>query len=258
MTNPVWQRIAHLPAHEQAALMAEPALKAELLAACTSEKNAAVVGGSVIDRFELMFELGDPPNYEPHPDEAIARRAAVAGCSPEELVYDVLASDHGRGMLYTPFANYADGSLDAVRELLAHEYSVPGLSDGGAHVGTICDGSFPTTLLQYWARDRAHGTFELAYLVARQSRATAELVGLRDRGLVTPGYKVDLNVIDTAALRLRKPEIHYDLPADGRRLLQRAEGYRHTVVSGMETYRDGEATGPLPGRLVRGAQHDPR
>jgi N-acyl-D-aspartate/D-glutamate deacylase len=158
-------------------------------------------------------------------------------------------------MAYMPVMNYFDGDFAAVREMLAHEFTVPGLGDGGAHVGTICDASFPTTFLTHWGRDRREGPgFELPWIIARQCRATAETVGLLDRGILAPGYKADLNVIDFEHLALEAPLITADLPAGGRRLMQPAHGYVHTFVSGVEVYRDGEPTGALPGRLVRGAQ----
>jgi len=141
--------------------------------------------------------------------------------------------------------------------MLTHPDTVPGLSDGGAHVGTICDVSFPTTLLQWWGRDRPQGRIPLEFLISRQSRGTALAVGLADRGLIAPGYKADINIIDMDALRLHAPEIVHDLPAGGRRLLQRADGYRHTFVSGQEIMRDGQPTGAMPGKLVRGAQSAP-
>ena len=166
-------------------------------------------------------------------------------------------ADQGRTLLYMPALNFAGGTLDAVGEMLAHPHTVPGLSDGGAHVGTISDGSFPTTLLTLWGRDRDRGRLELAYLVQQHCRDTARTVGLHDRGVLAPGYRADVNVIDFANLRARRPEVRYDLPAGGRRLLQRADGYLHTVVAGVETYRGGEPTGELPGRLVRGARPTP-
>ncbi|ANH37104.1 D-aminoacylase [Nocardioides dokdonensis FR1436] len=255
--NPAYQRISHLPVAEQARLMAEPALRREILEHGII-KAPHLIGGGFLDRVEVMFELTDPPSYEPDPEDTIARRAARAGVPVAELIYDVLVSDGGRGMFYQPFTNYVDGSLDGALELLSHDFTIPGLSDGGAHVGTICDASFSTTLLQHWVRDRERGRLPLEFVVQRQARATAEAVGFLDRGLLVPGYKADLNVIDLEGLRLHKPEIHHDLPAGGRRLLQRADGYRHTFVSGVETYVDGEATGELPGRLVRGGQADPR
>ncbi|WP_300681877.1 amidohydrolase family protein [Nocardioides sp.] len=254
--NPAWLEIADLPLAEQAEAMRDPERRRRILELGVV-KPPNIIGGNMLDDFVRMFELGDPPDYEPDPEQTIERRAARAGVTPEEFVYDLLIADGGRGMLYIPFSNYVNGRLDGAREMLVHEYTIPGLSDGGAHVGTICDGSFPTTLLQHWVRDRAEGRIGLEFIVSRQSRATAEAVGLFDRGLLKPGYKGDLNVIDLDGLRLHKPEMHHDLPAGGRRLLQRADGYRFTVVSGVVTYVDGQATGELPGRLVRGGQPDP-
>ena len=159
-----------------------------------------------------------------------------------------------KAMLYLPSLNYVNGTLDAVGEQLAHPSSVVGLSDGGAHVGTICDVSFPTSLLQWWGRDRPNGRLPVELLVHKQTRATAETVGLLDRGLLAPGYRGDVNVIDFDGLRLHTPEFRYDLPAGGRRVIQRADGYLHTFVAGTEIRADGESTGATPGRLVRGAQ----
>ena len=254
MTNPVWQRISHLPAAEQAVRMADPTLRSEILAAHTREKDRSRLGGNFIQRYQLMYELTDPPDYEPPTSESIAARAARAGIDPVELAYDILADG---GMLYLTSMNYADGNLDDVHEMLVHPHTVPGLSDGGAHVGTICDGSFPTTLIQHWTRDRAGAKLELPFVVSRQSRDTARAVGLRDRGVLEPGYRADLNVIDVDGMRLHRPEVRHDLPAGGRRMVQRADGYLHTVVAGQETYTDGHPTDALPGRLIRGPQPAP-
>jgi N-acyl-D-aspartate/D-glutamate deacylase len=234
--------------------MREPAVRAEILAAQTDARDRNRLGGTLVHRYELMYELGDPPDYEPAPSQSIAARAATAGVPPVELAYDVLA---GGGMLYVAALNYADGNLDAVYEMLRHPHTLPGLSDGGAHVGTICDGSFPTTLIQHWTRDRRGPRLELPFVVRRQARDTARAVGLLDRGVLEPGYRADLNVIDVDRLRLHRPEVRRDLPAGGRRMIQRADGYRHTFVAGQETYVDGEATDALPGRLIRGAQPAP-
>jgi N-acyl-D-aspartate/D-glutamate deacylase len=161
--------------------------------------------------------------------------------------------DDGRSLLYHPFENYSHGDLEAIRTMLVHPYTVSGLSDGGAHVATICDGSFPTTLLTHWARDRKRGEcLPLEHVVHAQTRATAELVGLMDRGLVAPGMRADLNVVDWDRLRLLPPELIDDLPAGGRRFVQRASGYTHTLAGGVETYRNGVWTGETPGRLLRG------
>jgi N-acyl-D-aspartate/D-glutamate deacylase len=257
MTNPVWQQIAHLPLAEQAVRLSQPQVKAALLAAQTKEKRTALIGGRLIDKFHLMYELTDPPQYEPDPRESVAARAERDGRGAADLAYDLLLAGGGSGLLYVMTANFEDGTLEPVREMLQDPWSLPGLSDGGAHVGSICDGSFPTTLLQHWTRDRARGTVGIEFLIQRQCRDTAAAVGLADRGVLAPGYRADLNVIDLDGLRLRRPEVHHDLPGGGRRLLQRAEGYRHTFVQGVETYADGIDTGELPGRLIRGPQPAP-
>jgi N-acyl-D-aspartate/D-glutamate deacylase len=163
----------------------------------------------------------------------------------------MLLADEGRSFLFAPLTNYADYTLGASAELLRHPNAIVGLSDGGAHVGFISDGSFPTFLLAYWGRDRPEGTVPLPELVRRQTSDTARAAGLHDRGVLAPGLKADLNVIDFDALALERPAMAWDLPSGGRRLLQGARGYAATIVAGRVTYRDGEATGALPGRLVR-------
>jgi len=204
-----------------------------------------------------MYELGDPPNYEPDPASSIARRAEREGREPVDSAYDMLLGDKGRAFIYLPSLNYADGNLDAVGEMLAHAHTVVGLADGGAHVGTICDASFPTTLLSLWTRDREHARLGLPFAIERQTRATARTVGLFDRGVLAPGYRADVNVIDYERLRARRPEIVHDLPAGGRRLVQAADGYVATLVRGDVTYENGEASDALPGRLIRGTQPAP-
>jgi N-acyl-D-aspartate/D-glutamate deacylase len=231
-----------LPLPERVRRLKDPEVRARILSEYTAKPRLP------LDR---VFELGDPPNYEPGLEDSLAARSAA----PEELLYDLLLGDDGTALLYMPFLNYFDGNLDVAGELLAHEYTVPGLGDGGAHVGTICDGSFVTTLLTHWGRDRTQGRrFELPWLIQQQCRATAETVGLLDRGIVAPGLKADINVIDFDRLGMRPPTMVHDLPAGGKRLLQPATGYLHTIVSGVETYTDGEPTDALPGRLIRGGQ----
>ena len=257
MNNPVFAEIADLPVIDQARAMADEGFKARVLEAAAGDK-VRKLGGGLIHRFEAMFELRDPPDYEPDPSDLIAARAARAGRDAVDFVYDLIASDGGGTLLYLPALNFAAGNLDAVGVMLRHEHTVPGLGDGGAHVGTICDGSFPTTLLAHWGRDRLHDRIDLPFLVQRQCRDTARTVGLMDRGVLAPGFRADLNVIDFQRLRARRPEVRYDLPAGGRRLVQRADGYLHTFVAGREVMRNGEPTGALPGRLVRGPQPAPR
>jgi N-acyl-D-aspartate/D-glutamate deacylase len=244
--NPVWQEIAALSVPEQARAMLEPSFKERFLAA------AKPLGGA-----DRMFELGDPPDYEPDPSTSVEARAAREGREAIDLAYDLFAQDEGRTFLYVPIINWFDGTLDGVGEMLAHPHTVPGLSDGGAHVGTICDASFPTTFLSLWGRDRARGRLDLAYLVRQHTKDTAETVGLLDRGVLAPGYRADVNLIDFDVLRPRRPEMRRDLPAGGKRLLQGADGYVATVVKGEVTYERGEPTEALPGRLVRGARKAP-
>jgi N-acyl-D-aspartate/D-glutamate deacylase len=260
MFNPVWREISALAPAEQARVMADPDFRTRVLAAqaeMTSKKGSSVLGGRLVEKYQLMYELGDPPDYEPRPEDSLAARAGREGRDGAELAYDICMADEGRSLIYLPSLNYAAGNLDAVGQMLAHPHTVPGLSDGGAHAGTICDVSFPTTLLSYWGRDRERGRMELAFLVSRQCRETARAVGLDDRGVLAPGYRADLNVIDFDALRVRRPEMRYDLPAGGKRLLQSAEGYLHTLVAGTEVYAGGRHTGELVGRLVRGPQAAP-
>ncbi len=247
--NPAYMEIASLPLEERVAALRDDDRRAAVL--------AAAEGTNGLFGFENIYVLGDPPDYEPKPENSVAAYAERAGVSPQEMAYSLILENDGRALLYTPFLNYVGKNLDVVREMLADANTVPGLGDGGAHVGTICDASFVTTLLTLWGRDRTEGKFELEYLVQQHCRDTAETVGLFDRGVLAPGYKADVNVIDFDNLRLSPPEIHHDLPAGGRRLLQPVSGYKHTIVSGVETYRDGVATGALPGKLVRGAQPVP-
>jgi len=251
-THPSYKAIAHLPLAERLARLHQPEVRAAIL-----EETPVATDDPLFFRpnYDKMYLLGDPPDYEQPPENALGARARREGRRPEELAYDAMLSDQGRGMLYVPFLNYADGNLDATREMLSDPRAVPGLSDGGAHCGIICDASFPTYLLTHWTRDRSRGEkLTIPFVVAAQSRKTALSVGLTDRGLIAPGQKADINVIDYDRLHLHPPKVHYDLPVGGRRLLQQVDGYEATIVSGLVTQRDGRATGVRPGRLVRGAQ----
>jgi N-acyl-D-aspartate/D-glutamate deacylase len=253
MYSPAYKAIKDLPLAERVARMRDPQVRRAIIDGNQVDKKG-LLGSRMIDTFDVMFQLGDPPNYEPDPSTSVAAVAQRENRSPLEVVYDWLLVRDGRALIYTPSLNWSGKNLDVVRQMLLSPYAVPGLSDGGAHVGSICDVSFPTTLLQWWGRDRPQGRIPLELLVARQSRSTAMLVGLHDRGLITPGAKADFNLIDFERLQLHAPEVVRDLPAGGRRLIQRAQGYRHTFVNGVEIQANGESTGATPGRLVRGAK----
>jgi N-acyl-D-aspartate/D-glutamate deacylase len=255
-THPSHREIARLPIEERIAHLRSGELRARLLAEDPASDNPFT--RAVLVNFAKMFPLGDPPDYEPTPDRSIAALARDAAKTPAEVALDLMLERDGRGLLYFPFLNYAEGSLDASFEMMRHPHTVLGLGDGGAHVGMISDGSFPTSMLTHWTRDRTRGPkLALEWVVKAQTADTARAVGLDDRGYLRRGYKADVNVIDYDRLTLHAPEVAYDLPAGGRRLVQRAEGYAATIVSGAVVYRDGEPTGALPGRLVRGPQAAP-
>lgn len=247
--NPSYREIENLPLSERVAAMRDPAMRARLLNEKGEHSNP--IFAYFIDQVETLYELGDPPNYEPDPSTCIGERAKRAGMPAREYLYDLLLKDDGRNVLFLPGANFLGKSLDSVRELLTHPDTLVGLGDGGAHYGMICDGSYPTTLLAYWTRDRKQGRLPIALAINALSRRNALAIGLEDRGLLAPGMKADINVIDYDRLRLHRPSVIYDLPAGGKRLVQHAEGYAMTLVNGVVTYRDGEHTGALPGRLVR-------
>ncbi|MGF1468560.1 MAG: amidohydrolase family protein [Sandaracinaceae bacterium] len=256
---PSYQAIHGLPLAERVARMRDPAFKARLLGETT--ERVAGDGSPIppladqllanIDFVALnLYRLGQHPSYEPDPSEALFGEAMARGVTPLEAIYDALLADDGRELLYFPIYNYMERSLDAVHRMLTHPLALPGLSDGGAHVGTICDGSFPTTMLAHWARDRDPG-LPLERVVKMMSHDTSRYLGMGDRGVVAPGQKADLNVIDHPRLRLERPRLVADLPAGGKRFLQAARGYRATVVSGEIILRDDRLTGARPGRLVR-------
>jgi N-acyl-D-aspartate/D-glutamate deacylase len=250
---PLYREIAGRPLAERARRLADVEFQARLFAG----PPAGGVHGMLGD-WTRMHPLGARPDYEPTADSTVKALAEARGVAPQLVALEHMLTDGGRGMLYAPFLNYSEGSLHAVREMIVHPDSVPGLSDGGAHVGMICDGSFPTTMITHWTRDRTRGPkIPLEAVIRMQTQDTARAVGLYDRGLIAPGYRADLNVIDYEGLTLHAPQVAHDLPAGGRRLIQRASGYVATVVAGQVTYRDGEPTDALPGRLLRGARPGP-
>jgi N-acyl-D-aspartate/D-glutamate deacylase len=211
----------------------------------------------ITNGWHALFEMGPGFNYEPTSEETILARAGQRGVDPQEQAYDTMMADEGSGFIYFPVLNYADGNLDFLEPLQHSDDCVNSLSDGGAHCGTICDAASPTFMLEYWVRDRDRGRIPLAQAIKRQSRDTALLYGLKDRGLLAPGYLADLNIIDMDAIKLGKPWLAFDLPAGGKRLLQKADGYVATIKSGQITFRDGQMQGPLPGGVIRGPQPAP-
>jgi len=252
ITHPTYHReLAGLPLAERVARLRDPVVRARLLAEEPGTDN--LIARVLMSNWAFIFPLGDPPDYEPAPETSVEATAVREGRRPEEVVYDWMLEREGRQLLFAPLANYVDSNFDALREMMLHPRTVLGLSDGGAHCGLICDASMPTYLLTHWVRDRTRGErIPLEHAVRLQTGNTAAVYGLTDRGTLTPGKKADVNVIDLDALRLHAPEMVFDLPAGGRRLVQRVDGYRATVVSGAVTFENGEATGARPGGLVRG------
>ncbi|MBA4210389.1 MAG: amidohydrolase [Parvibaculum sp.] len=256
LTRPSYRTIADKPLQERVAIMRDPAFREQLLSESLEPGHPFL--NSLAGAYHKMFELGDPPNYEPSPEESIGARAKRDGVNPDAIVYDILTANGGRNFLFFPLHNYYDFSLDNALTMIRNPNTLFGLSDGGAHVGVICDVSVPTYMLTHWCRDRSRGEhLDIPFVVKSQTRDTAEAVGLLDRGLIAPGMKGDLNVIDFERLRLLPPHMVYDLPSGARRLMQEAEGYIATIVSGEVIYRDGKPTGALPGKLVRGHQPSP-
>ncbi len=248
-----YHALADLPLEERVRRLRDPAVREAILAERIDVPNPLLA--YILQSFHKLFPLGDPPDYEPAPERSVAGIAAREGRTPESVAYDLLLEQDGRAFLYFPFLNYSDGDFAAIHAMLGHPLAVVGLADGGAHCGVICDASVPTYLLTHWVRDRHRGPrLPIEQMVARQTRATARLYGLHDRGVLAPGMLADANVIDLDRLALAAPEMIYDLPARGRRLVQRARGYDATVKRGVMTYENGEATGALPGQLVRGPQ----
>ena len=249
-TRPSFTEVAHLPLDERVLAMADPGRKARILAEPTGKGFGTMF--RLMDEGRKIWLMTDPPNYEPNPEDSLNAQAIARGLDPWSYIYDVLLKNNGRSLLYTPFANYAQNNLDCCRDMILHKDTVMGLGDGGAHVGTICDASFITSLITHWGRDRVRGEkIDLPTLIKCQSRDTARAVDLTDRGTLEPGMKADVNIIDFENLSVRLPEIVNDLPAGGARLQQRADGYLMTIVNGEPTYIEGEETDSLPGRLVR-------
>jgi N-acyl-D-aspartate/D-glutamate deacylase len=252
---PSYREIADLPLPERVAEMRKPEVRQCILTDRPSSDGHPLMFAA--QAWDYMYPLGDPPNYEPSPSDSIGARARARDVDPLEEAYDRLLDDDGRAMLLVTLANFRDGSLDTVAELIRREDVVLGLGDGGAHYGMICDASFPTYLLTHWVRDRASGRLSMAEAIRQLTSVPAGVAQLLDRGRIAVGYKADLNVLDPGSLRLHKPVVVKDLPAGGRRLDQSADGYVATVVSGQVIAEHGVPTDARPGKLVRGRQPIP-
>jgi N-acyl-D-amino-acid deacylase len=251
--HPAWQEIAHLSHADRVKALRDETLRNKFVNEIP--RDGGFFEGVVLSRLWKMFPVTDANiDYEPNPKtDSIDALAQTRRIAPMDMVYDQLLSNDGRGMIYMPFFNYSYGDLSMTHELMQHEHTRNGLSDAGAHCGAICDGGMPTFLMTHWVRDRQRGPrLQLEKMVQRQTRKTAELYGLTDRGLIAPGLRADLNLIDFEALSFDMPEMVYDFPANGRRLVQHAKGYVGTFVNGVQTVEHDEFTGALPGKLLRG------
>jgi N-acyl-D-aspartate/D-glutamate deacylase len=257
MIYPAFRDIQKLPLEEKVAIMRDPEFKAKLLSQPPIEFPVPLVM-EILTSFNKMFRLGEPANYEPDPSDSFKSLAERENRQVIDYIYDMLLEKDGKALIYHPLFNYMPGNLDFVEKMLKHPYTIFGLSDGGAHCGALCDASFPTTLIQHWGRDRTRGNkMPLEQLIHMQTQQTASQVGMLDRGVLKPGYKADVNIIDFEALTIHEPTVVNDLPAGGRRLIQKATGYEHTIVSGQIAFEQGEPTGVLAGQLVRGTQNAP-
>ena len=248
------EKIAHLPLAEKVAMMNRPEIRAALLSEESGIRNP-ILGANIDELLARVFPLGDRPDYEPDREQSVTGLAEAAGVSPTEMMYDLLVRDGGTELFYQPLGGYQTYNFDFFRKNLQHPNVLFGLSDGGAHCGVIADAGMPTFIITHWARDRKKGEgFPLEFLVRKLSSDTARAYGLKDRGELRPGLLADINIIDFDNLRLFRPEAVHDLPAGGKRLVQRVEGYRYTIKSGEVTFDNGAFTGALPGTLVRGGR----
>lgn len=255
--HPSFIEIKDLPLDEKLFKLRDEQFRERLLAEAPQVENNPFLRQAHA-RYHDMYVMQENPDYEPPPSESIASQAMELGLNPLELCLDILTRGEGKDMIYYAFLNYGESSLDPAKEMMEHPNTILGLGDGGAHCGSICDGSFTTHMLTHWTRDRKRGEkLELPWVIKAHCLDTAKAVGLNDRGILAPGYRADINIVDLKKMQLRKPEVHFDLPAGGRRLMQYADGYVATIVNGVPIYLDGESTGARPGRLVRGSKPKP-
>jgi N-acyl-D-aspartate/D-glutamate deacylase len=260
ITCPSFTPIAELPFDRRIAALRDPDLRATLIAEdpVRDGKPGMFDTVSLTRTWDHLFALGDPPNYEPDPETSLAARAARMGIAPAELAYDLLMEDEGRSILFLAAQDYEYGDLEVCRALIEDPNTILGLGDAGAHCGIVCDASYSTWMLTHWTRDRKRGPrMSVEAAVRALTAETAEAVGFHDRGRIAAGYKADLNVIDYAGLQLGRPYAAYTLPGGGKRVIQQAQGFDATIVAGQVTYRHGEPTDALPGKLVRGPQAEP-
>ena len=252
--RPSWEKIANLPFAEKLQALRQPDFRAQILTETCDDE----VLRKRVTNWNRIFKLGDPADYEPAEDRSVAAEAARQGRDAQQVVYDWLLENDGKTILYRPLSNYSYGNLDTVGDMIGHPNTIIGLGDGGAHVGVLTDASAITYMLTHWTRDRSRGPKQsVEWAVRRLTRDSAQAIGLHDRGVIAPGYKADINVIDYDNLRICAPEVLYDLPAGGRRMVQRTKGYSATIVSGVPVQIGGETTGELPGRLIRGGHAAP-
>ena len=251
--HPSYMEIADLPLEERVEIMNTLEFREKLLKEDAVSINPLV--DEIVNSFGKMFKLGEPANYEPDPKDSFQQMSESSNMTAEEIAYQVMLEKDGRALIYHPLFNYQPGDLSLVEKMLKHPYTISGLGDAGAHCGAISDASFPTTLVQHWSRDRDRGEkLPLETVIKMQTYETANLLGIDDRGVIEEGYKADINIIDYDGLTLHEPEIINDLPAGGRRLVQKASGYDYTIVSGEIAFIKGEATGALNGKLIRNSQ----
>ncbi|MBI10112.1 MAG: amidohydrolase [Rhodospirillaceae bacterium] len=245
---PSWREVEELDFEARLEKLRDPALRERLVTEpCGNEERQRR-----FQQWDRIFPFGDPPQYEPDPETSIAAKAKRQGSAPAELAYDLMLEKGGRGILYRPTTNYADGDLAVVHEMLGHPNTLIGLGDGGAHVGVMCDATDMAHTISYWTRDRTRGPkHELEDMVHRLTAVNAEAIGLTDRGRIATGLRADINIVNYDELQLQSPKIQYDLPAGGKRLVQRSKGFDATLLAGEPIWRDGMATGALPGRLLR-------
>lgn len=255
-TRPSYLEIVDLPLSERVERMQSTEFKKAILSETPGPYRHPAYD-YMYSKFDNMFSLGTEVAIEPSRDNSIGAQARLLGLDPLSLLYDEMMLHSGKNIIMFPYTNYVDGSLDVVYEQLKNSVTVFGLGDAGAHSGVACDASSPTLMLAHWVRDRQGDKLSIEEAIHMMTRECAELFGLHDRGLVAEGYRADLNIIDGENIKLKLPEMHYDLPAGGRRVLQFAEGYKATIVSGVVTLRNDQLTGSFPGRLIRGEQNDP-